>query len=553
MDTPDANNPTPPASEIDLTQLGETFQLLAADASREELDTLKRTLESLGASQEQEPGLDRDEAALMQRLAQHFSDAFPTSSLSADGHAAPQKVGRYTIIRELGSGGFGVVYLGRDETLGRNVAIKLPRRDTVRDEFRRQQILNEAHTAGSLEHPGIIPIYDTGSDAETVYIVSAYCNGPDLATWHATKQCTPTPIEAAAFVSKLARAVAYAHDQGVIHRDIKPSNILLASTLPEEQPQTATAVPTQHHPRPLSSYDPRLTDFGLAKLRGAPLNDTRSSLILGTPLYMAPEQLLPDLGPVTSKTDVYSLGALLAELLLGKPLQHGKTHIEILAFFQHDVVEHELLPKSQITGDLRTIICRCLCRVPENRFASAEALAQDLDAFVKGHPISARQLTLVNRAITWSRDIRRTREACVFSIAAMCYMTLWVLYSIGLIWGPTFQGGDVWQPTLQALAILSTINIPVMVLAYLGLRGRMWAMQSAALLLLFGCVLVPGLIIADVIGLLDPVYGPFPYFKKSFHSLVLFIGAAQVAYLAIGIYAHRWNTKRFTPPANCPL
>ncbi|WP_231745837.1 serine/threonine-protein kinase [Rosistilla oblonga] len=484
------------------------------------------------------------------RLAKHYSAQPPEVPLAADGHAIPKQVGRFTIIREIGSGGFGVIYLARDEAIGRDVAIKLPRRDLIQDSVRRKQMIHEARTAGSLEHPGIIPIYESGCEGETVYLVSSYCDGPDLATWLGSQTKRPSVIEIASIVSKLADAVAYAHGKGVIHRDIKPSNVLLsfdAKGQSELKWLEATGTSEIELPQsiPLSAYRPRLTDFGLAKFSDEPIFDTRSSLIIGTPLYMAPEQLLPDLGPITFQTDIYSIGVLLVELIDGKPPLSGKTYVEILSFFQYE--PRESIVHSDVPPDLRTIIDRCLSRTPENRYASADVLAADLAAFAAGETISARKMTWLARALVWCRDARRTREACISTIAAMSALIVWVLYSISLVMGPWFPGDDPWTPAIQALAIIACINLPVLVLAVLGLRKKIWAMGVAMLLLLSGGVFVPLLIIGDFVGLLDPIYGPFPYFKKSFHALVLLISLSQVIYLSIGILANRWNTQRHQP------
>ncbi|WP_372716096.1 serine/threonine-protein kinase [Novipirellula sp.] len=529
----------------DISQLDEAFQLLAPGATPEELEAVAGMISTIALESESDEQTG-DAAGLLLRLAKHFSTTDSVPVAAADGHAIPTKVGRFDVVREIGSGGFGVVYLARDEIIGREVAIKLPRRDLSRDTARRQQMLHEARAAGLLEHPGIIPIYETGWDGETVYIVSSYCNGPDLTTWQGLQTRLPTAVEAASFVSKLTNAVAYAHSQGVVHRDIKPSNVLLSRAGGESKTDRPTEPGAAIQSLPLSGYQPRLTDFGLAKVADEPLNDSRTSQIVGTPLYMAPEQLLPDLGPVTVRTDIYSLGVLLLELLTGKPLLLGKTYIEILSIFSMESRVIERMVATNFPRDLRQIILKCLSRTPADRFISAIALAEDLEAFVDGRPVSARTPTLVARVTTWCRDPRRTREACVFTLAAMIYMSIWVVYSIGLLWGPSSPVESPWTPTLQALGILATVNAPIAIFGFLGLGRRIWAMITAAIILIIGSIFVPALIIADVIGLLDPIYGHYPYFKKSFHSLVMLIGVAQLVYLTIGIYADHWRTKLMT-------
>ncbi|TWU35784.1 Serine/threonine-protein kinase PrkC [Novipirellula aureliae] len=544
-----------PDDRVDLSELDDAFQLLASGSSGEQVESIAELFAASGTGGGDDEESIHKNAALLLRLAKHYSDRPPEVPIAADGHVIPKQIGRFSILREIGSGGFGVIYLARDEAIGRDVAIKLPRRDLIQDAVRRKQMIHEARTAGSLEHPGIIPIYESGCEGETVYLVSSYCEGPDLATWLGSQTERPSVIEIASFVSRLADAVAYAHGKGVIHRDIKPSNVLLALDVvgpdvvgpSESRSLEATATSKSEPPQsvPLSAYRPRLTDFGLAKFSDEPIVDTRSSLIIGTPLYMAPEQLLPDLGPITFQTDIYSIGVLLVELIDGKPPLSGKTYVEILSFFQDE--PRKSIVYSDIPSDLRTIIDKCLSRTPENRYASADALSVDLAAFAAGETISARKMTWITRARVWCRDARRTREACVSTVAAMSALIVWVLYSISLVMGPWFPGDDPWTPAIQALAIIACINLPVLVLAVLGLRRKIWAMKVAMLLLLTGGVFVPLLIIGDFVGLLDPIYGPFPYFKKSFHALVLLISLSEAIYLSIGIYANRWNWKRHRP------
>ncbi|NOY41596.1 MAG: protein kinase [Planctomycetes bacterium] len=305
---------------------------------------------------------------------------------------AGQSIGRYKIRRIVGRGAFGVVYQARDEQLGRDVALKVPRPEVLFDEEKLRRFESEAATAATLEHPSIIPIYEADLSGPTPYIASAYCVGPDLGEWLANRE-TPIPVDQAArFVIKLAEGVHYAHRQGVLHRDLKPSNIMLEpcrNTGPEKNQ--------------LEHFEPRLTDFGLAKLLEGDPKDTRSSIMLGTPRYMAPEQFDKRLGVVGVQSDVYALGALLYELLIGEPAVEGSSHMELML----SILDREVTPPSRIrklvTPTLEAICLKSLEKRPSARYSTALELAEDLGRYLRGEPTVARPLALPGRVVKWIR------------------------------------------------------------------------------------------------------------------------------------------------------
>jgi len=214
-------------------------------------------------------------------------------------------VGRYVLERVIGRGAFGVVYKARDPDLNRSVAIKIPRPDVLLDSDRLARFESEVQACARLDHPGIVPLYEADLSRAVPYMASAYCPGPNLQQWM-DDSAVPCDIDAAiSFIEKVARAVQYAHENGVVHRDLKPGNILL---VPVESEFVALTT--------LNDYEPRLTDFGLAQMTHG-LHESQSSLIIGTPLYMSPEQAesrSDDVGPVS---DVFGLGAILYHLLTG--------------------------------------------------------------------------------------------------------------------------------------------------------------------------------------------------------------------------------------------
>src|SRR5262245_35198948 len=215
------------------------------------------------------PRLERDAAflRLLEAVWPRHAAAGPQSG------SLPTHLGHFEIVRELGRGGFGIVYLARDPHLCRHVALKVPKADSLLDPEARGRFLREGRAAAGLEHPHIVPVYEAGEADGVCYIASAYCPGPNLADWlRQRRELTPYP-EAAALVAALADAVEHAHRRGVVHRDLKPANVLLAD-----------------------DGTPRVTDFGLAKVQGggsagsATQQPTQSGAVLGTPAYMAPEQ-----------------------------------------------------------------------------------------------------------------------------------------------------------------------------------------------------------------------------------------------------------------------
>ncbi|HEY2157696.1 MAG TPA: serine/threonine-protein kinase, partial [Isosphaeraceae bacterium] len=225
----------------------------------------------------------------------------------------PRRFGRFLLVRELGRGGFGVVFLARDTSLGREVALKLPRPGALVSPEDRRRFLREGEAAGRLDHPHIVPVYELGEYDGICYIASAYCEGGTLGGW-LRGRTSPIPVrEAAALVAALAGAVGHAHARGIVHRDLKPGNVLL-------QRPAAGAAGGGGDP----DFIPRLGDFGLAKVLGDDANDTRSGALLGSPAYMAPEQAAGRAREIGPATDVFALGVILYELLAGRPPFQGE-------------------------------------------------------------------------------------------------------------------------------------------------------------------------------------------------------------------------------------
>ena len=314
----------------------------------------------------------------------------------------------YELLEEIGRGGMGVVFKARQCELNRLVAVKTMRTGALASVEEQRRFRLEAQAAARLCHPHIVQVHDVGETAGLAYLILEYVEGGSL-----TRRLAEGPLsarDAAALTQVLAHAVHYAHSCGIVHRDLKPANVLLACSHPE----SATADSS-----PLTAFTPKLTDFGLAKLLGADAEQTQSGAILGTPSYMAPEQASGRVAEAGPATDVYALGAMLYEMLTGRPPFRGATPLDTL----DQVRTREPVPPRQLqTGiprDLETICLKCLHKEPGRRYPSADALAEDLRRFVDGAPIQARRVGLGERGVKWvrRRPLTAVLAACILAAA----------------------------------------------------------------------------------------------------------------------------------------
>jgi serine/threonine-protein kinase len=352
------------------------------------------------------------------------------------------------LLEEIARGGMGVVYKARQISLHRLVALKMILSGQLASPSEVQRFRTEAEAAAQLDHPNIVPIYEVGEHNGQHYFSMKLVEGPNLAQsvaeYDLRSRDGKRPASgarapgdrggrlsglqwggraphwvAARLLAKVARAVHYAHQRGVLHRDIKPTNILLDGR-----------------------GEPQLTDFGLARVLEKESSLTQSQAVLGSANYMSPEQAQGRARQLTTATDVYGLGAVLYELLAGRPPIHGETFAETL----RHVIESEPLPPSKIVResaaesaprtrraeaerrrsqpsaidkDLETICLKCLSKDPEQRYGSAEALAMDLEHWLAGEPIQARPIRRTAKAWRWCR-----RNPLVSSLGAAALVLL---------------------------------------------------------------------------------------------------------------------------------
>jgi serine/threonine protein kinase/tetratricopeptide (TPR) repeat protein len=327
----------------------------------------------------------------------------------------------YEIISRLAAGGMGVVYRARQLSLNRTVALKVIRAEAASPELLVRFAI-EAAAAARLQHPNIVAVYDFGRQRGRPYVAMELVEGDNLARFLAGKPLPPH--QAAALVETLARAIHYAHQNGVVHRDLKPANILLQESGVRSQ---ESGVRAERNPAGLPDSClltpdscPKITDFGLAKCLDSEDGLTQPGVIIGTPSYMPPEQARGAAGEVGPLADVYALGAVLYEALGGRPPFLGATSLDTLQQVLADepVPLRRLVP--QVPRDLETICLKCLEKEPGKRYPSAEALADDLRRFQADEPIHARPASLWDRSLKWGR--RRPAAAALLAFACLAVL-----------------------------------------------------------------------------------------------------------------------------------
>jgi eukaryotic-like serine/threonine-protein kinase len=338
--------------------------------------------------------------------------------------------GDYELLEEIARGGMGIVFKARQVNLNRFVALKLINAGAFAGEAMVKRFKAEAEAAAALSHPNIVPIYEIGEVQGQHYFSMGLIDGPNLADvlagsaaasgggvcgnpkYSAVQEqrnsdaAAPGTVtlhyrydvkDAVQLIISVTRAVHHAHQRGVLHRDIKPSNILID--------KNGTA---------------HLTDFGIAKLTHQETTLTQTQAILGTPVYMAPEQACGDAKNVTTAADLYALGAVFYETLTASPPFTGKSSVDIIRQVLEDEPRRPSTLNPAVDCDLETICLKCLQKEPRHRYASAEAFAEDLDRWQRGEPIEARPVTSFERLAKWTK---RKPLAAAFGAVSILAMT----------------------------------------------------------------------------------------------------------------------------------
>lgn len=316
-----------------------------------------------------------------------------------------RRIGPYEVLDEIARGGMGIVFRARDSKLGREVALKLVRGGEWASGELLERFRTEARAAASLQHPHIVPVFGFGEDGGNWYIAMRLIGGGSLAKWGrgevAKGRSGRSEREVALVLLKLAEAVQYAHQRGVLHRDLKPENVLMDE-----------------------AGEPFLTDFGLARLAEADARLTRSYTSIGTPAYVAPEVARGGSSEATVQSDVYGLGAILYELLTGRVPFTGATPLEVLRQVADADVRRPSTLLRTVDRDLETICLKAIAKLPKERYADCGALAGDLRRWLDGEPIEARAVGPGERAVKWMR--RRPLVAGLLGLLAMALLVITV-------------------------------------------------------------------------------------------------------------------------------
>src|ERR1051325_6407747 len=309
--------------------------------------------------------------------------------------------GDYQLLEVIGRGGQGVVYRARQKSLNRTVALKVIGLGHWATDGHLKRFRREAEAAASLDHSGIVPIYEVGERDGSCYFSMKLIEGGQLDD---VSKREPISIRRAVeLIAKVARTVHYEHEHGILHRDLKPGNILL-----------------DH------KGEPHLTDFGLARLVETESTVTRTLEVLGTPSYMAPEQAVGNNSAVGTSSDVYGLGAVLYQLLTGHPPFAGGTTYETIKLLLDTEPRQPRLWNTKIDRDLSTICLKCIEKDPKRRYSSALALAEDLERWLKHEPILARRTGIFTRGRKWVQR-NPTSALLAASLVALAAAAGWII------------------------------------------------------------------------------------------------------------------------------
>ena len=314
--------------------------------------------------------------------------------------------GDYELLHEIGRGGQGIVYLARQKSLNRTVALKVLRVGQWASRADLKRFRREAAAAASLDHARIVPIYEVGERDGSCYFSMKFIEGGQLD--EVVSRAPMSTRQSAEVIAKVARTVHFAHQHGILHRDIKPGNILLDT-----------------------NGDPHLTDFGLARLVEAESTITHTEPLMGTPSYMAPEQAVGAIAQLTSATDVYGLGAVLYQLLTGHPPFAAETTYETIRLLIETDPQKPRLLNSKIDRELSTICLKCLEKDPKRRYPSALALAEDLEHWLKHEPIQAKRSGFLSHAHKWVQR-NPAIAALVASLVALAVAIGWNIWKSDL-------------------------------------------------------------------------------------------------------------------------
>ncbi|MCA9034736.1 MAG: serine/threonine protein kinase [Planctomycetaceae bacterium] len=432
----------PETSEVD-ADLRKAIQL--------ELWELGRT--DCGSSDDVPDGLDSETV----RAASLLSKVFARPSQPETGQR-PEKIGRFQILEMLGAGRFGVVWRAFDPSGNREVALKVIHQSQMFDATHRRRFLRECSLAARLDHSAVVPMYEAGAVDGMPYLVMPICEGQTLDKWFAVQSRPVSPQVAAEIAMQLADAADYGHQNGVLHRDLKPGNVIIRPSLRSDQSTSVTV---------------RIMDFGLAIPVDVSLRDTRGSLIAGTPVYMSPEQAECRTEDIGVASDIFSIGAILFELLAGRPPFDAPSLPAVIERLQSETAASVCEFRADVSVDLDAICMKCLAHETRDRYASGKELAEDLKRYLLEQPVTARPIGRIRRVLTWCSLRRGQQQLALTAVVINFVIMLWSVASIPVAFGEIPSGAISVDTVLPILGPLFGFIIPLhTLLIWLSLRIR---------------------------------------------------------------------------------
>lgn len=462
---------------------------------------------------------DARKALTDEELSRRLDRLFDDGALDPDGvDAAPLKhVGDYVLIKLLGSGAFGLVYLARHYRSMEEVALKVPRPEVLIDKELRARFTCETIAARRLVHPNIVPIYDVEAAGSTPYIAAAFCPGKNLRDW---LTAFPNPAQrdwqsCVRIAAQLAEAVAYAHQHQIYHRDIKPENVLL--------------FPNVDEPTSLDDVTPKLTDFGLAKIASDLQTETRASIFLGTAMYMSPEQTSgTEARDAPATVDVYSIGVVLFELLTQRLPIRQERYQSLFDPTNQGTIEPLRSYRPDVPAALAQVCEACLAPNPAARYQSAADLATDLRAVADKQPIQPPKLPIRSRIRFYARQPKRIADCGRYMLWSHIIIGAWsIASSVGIFVYDNIPSDMVAQLYRELFIVLVVFHIPNAWIGSKIIKGRSWAVSVGLLLSLVNLL---GPLMAIFVGplMFAELYASAPFFSFSIHLMLLICFITQL-------------------------